>query len=114
MFIRHLWRHLTNLKQNKFYSLLGLAEKAGKVSSGEFAVEKSVKEGKAALVIVGADASDNTRKHFEDMCNYRDIPILVFGTKEELGHAIGKETRATIAVSDNGFAAALKKLMEEV
>ncbi len=101
------------MKQNKFYSLLGLAEKAGKVSSGEFAVEKSIKEGKTALVIVGRDASDNTRKHFEDMCNYRNIPVGIYGTKEELGHAIGKETRATVAVSDQGFAAALVKLMEE-
>ena len=37
--------------------MLGLAMKAGKVVSGEFATDKSVKSGKAWLVIVSEDAS---------------------------------------------------------
>ena len=36
----------------KVYSMLGLAMKAGKVVSGEFATDKSVKSNKAWLVIV--------------------------------------------------------------
>ena len=52
---------------NKVYSMLGLAMKAGKVASGEFATDKSVKSGKAWLVIVSEDASDNTRKMFSNM-----------------------------------------------
>ena len=50
--------------QNKILSLVGLAMKAGKVVSGEFSTEKAVKEGKASLVIVAEDASDNTKKLF--------------------------------------------------
>ena len=38
-------------------SLAGLAAKAGKVVSGEFATEKAVKTGKAYLVITAQDAS---------------------------------------------------------
>lgn len=49
---------------NKVYSMLGLAMKAGKVVSGEFATDKSVKGGNAWLVIVSEDASDNTKKIF--------------------------------------------------
>ena len=45
-------------------SYLGLATRAGKVQSGEFSTEKSVKSGKAALVLVAGDASDNTKKKF--------------------------------------------------
>ena len=51
------------MKQNKTLSMLGLARRAGKVVSGEFSVEKAVKSGKAYLVIVAEDASDNTIKH---------------------------------------------------
>lgn len=40
--------------------MLGLAMKAGKVVSGEFAVDKSIKDGSAWLVIIASDASDNT------------------------------------------------------
>ena len=37
---------------DKVLSLLGLAQKAGKVQSGEYSCEMSVKKGKAALVIL--------------------------------------------------------------
>ena len=50
---------------NKVLSLLGLATKAGKVASGEFSTEKSVKTGKGFLVLVADDASQNTRKKFQ-------------------------------------------------
>ena len=40
---------------NKVLSLLGLATKAGKIASGEFSTEKSVKSGKGFLVLVAAD-----------------------------------------------------------
>ena len=42
--------------------MLGLAMKAGKVSSGEFATEQAVKSGSAYLVILAETASANTQK----------------------------------------------------
>lgn len=92
--------------------MLGLAEKAGKMVSGEFSVEKAIKNRKACLVILATDASENTRKHFSDMCSYRSIPYYIYGTKEELAHAIGKEMRVSLAVTDAGFADSIQKLME--
>ena len=46
------------MKQDKALAMIGLAQKAGKIVSGEFATEKAVKTGKAALVIVAGDASE--------------------------------------------------------
>lgn len=89
---------------NKLLSFLGLACRAGAVVSGEFATEKAVKEGKASLVIVAADASDNTKKLFNDKCSYYEVPVIVYGDKESLGHAIGKELRASLAVTQQSFA----------
>lgn len=86
-----------------------MAMKAGKVASGEFATEKAVKTGKAALVIVSEAASENTKKKFRNMCAYYQVPIYFFGEKEELGHAIGKEFRASLAVLDDGLAKAIEK-----
>ena len=60
---------------SKELSLLGLAAKAGRVVSGEFATEKAVKAGKARLVLVAGDASDNSKKKFSDMCAYYKVPI---------------------------------------
>ena len=97
---------------SKIYSLLGLATKAGKVVSGEFATEKSVKSGTAWIVIVSDDASDNTKKMFSNMCNFYEVPRYFFGTKDELGHAIGKAMRSSLAVTDEGFAQTLIKHLE--
>ena len=72
---------------NKVLSLLGLATKAGKVASGEFSTEKSVKTGKGFLVLVADDASQNTRKKFQNMCDFYEVPIYFIANKEELGRS---------------------------
>lgn len=98
----------------KIFGLLGLSMKAGKLVSGEFSVEKAVKERKAFLVIVAYDASDLTKKRFHDKCSFYHVPITEFGTKETLGRAIGKEERASIACTDRQLADTLRKKIEQV
>ena len=56
------------------------------------------------VVIIAEDVSDNTRKRFQNMCDYHSAPIFFYGTKDELGHAIGKEYRASMAIVDQGLA----------
>ncbi len=101
------------LNNKKIYSLLGLAEKSRNIVSGEFATEKAVKSGSAKLVLVGEDASDNTKKMFRNMCEFYEVPLSILGTKGELGHAMGKELRASLAVTDSGFAKSILKYLEE-
>jgi ribosomal protein L7Ae-like RNA K-turn-binding protein len=93
--------------------MIGLAMKAGKVVSGEFATDKGVKAGKACLVIVSEDASDNTKKMFSNMCEFYKVPIFYFGTKEELGHSIGKAMRSSLAITDENFANSLIKHLKQ-
>ena len=95
--------------RQKAMNLIGLATKAGKAVSGEFSTEKAVKTGKARLVVVSEEASDNTKKMFTNMCTYYKVPICYFGKKDELGHAMGKEMRASLAILDEGFARAMVK-----
>ena len=94
---------------NRALSMIGMAMKAGKVASGEFATEKAVKTGKAYMVIVASDSSDNTKKNFSDMCSYYNVPIYFFSDKEELGHAIGKQFRASLAILDEGLKNTIEK-----
>ena len=98
---------------NKILSMVGMAMKAGKVFSGEFSTEKAVKTGKAFLVIVSEAASDNTKKMFRNMCSYYEVPMYVYGTKEDLGHSMGKEFRASLAVTEEGFAKSIEKRLIE-
>ena len=98
---------------DRIYSFLGLATKAGKLVSGDDTCERMIKSGKANLVIVAEDASENTRKAFIDSCNYRDIPIRLFGLKQLLGRYTGKDNRAVMAILDSGFAERLIELIDE-
>lgn len=100
------------MQQDRILSLIGLAAKAGKIASGEFSTEKAVKSGRAFLVVVSAEASENTKKKFHNMCSFYQVPIYLYASKETLGHAIGKEFRASLAVMDEGFAKSLKEKLK--
>ena len=63
------------MQKDRILSMLGLAAKAGKIVSGEFSTEKAIKSGKAFLVIVSEEASENTKKIFRDKCSFYEIPI---------------------------------------
>ena len=82
------------MRPDPVLQLLGLAQKAGGIKSGEFMTENTIKEGKSFLCIVASDASDNTRKKFSDACKFRNVPYMEYSDKETLGHAIGKEFRS--------------------
>ncbi len=100
------------MSQSKVLSIISLATKAGKTASGEFCTEKEVKAGRAALVIVADDASDNTKKKFRNMCEFYQVPIYFYESKTNLGHAMGKEFRASLVILDEGFAKGIKKHMD--
>jgi len=100
--------------QDKVLSTIGLASKAGKIKSGAFATELSIKKHQAELVIISTDASDNTKKQFRDMCSYRDIPCYEYGSSDELGKFTGNDSRMVAAVTDKGFAEKIKSVLPEV
>ena len=97
----------------KFFSILGLAKRAGMVLAGEALVENAVRQAQAKLLILAKDASDNTKKKFHNSALYYGIPIIEVGTKSELGHAIGEEYRAIVAVTDSGFVEKLQQILEQ-
>ena len=68
---------------NKFFSLLGLCKRAGKLVAGEVAAEQAVRKKQAFLLIL------------------------------ELGRAIGAEMRSIIAITEKGFAKKLKELADD-
>ena len=70
------------MKQNKIYSLLGLAMRGRNLVSGEFQTEDAVKKGSAMLMIVAEDASAITKKLFHDKCSYYDAVVHRFRVPE--------------------------------
>ena len=101
------------MNNDKVLSLLGLAKKAGKLKGGEYCVETEVKKGRAKLVIVAEDASDNTQKSYTDMCSFKKVPVIFYGNKETIGKCIGCEERAAVVLTDEGFANAVNKQISQ-
>ena len=86
--------------------MLGIAAKSGSVVSGEFSTEKAVK-------IVAGDSSDNTKKMFSNMTDFYEVPMYIYSDKETLGHCIGKEFRASLAIVNEGLAHSVEDKLKQ-
>lgn len=97
---------------NKVDSMLGLAAKAYKLSSGEYQCECAIKNHEAKLIILSSDASLNTTKKFNNMSQTYNTKLVVYSTKEQLGHIIGKDIRSVVCVKDDNFARNIIDILE--
>ncbi|MDF2699495.1 MAG: ribosomal protein L7ae [Haloplasmataceae bacterium] len=88
---------------NDWLNLLGLANKAGKILTGEDNILNNVRNNKAKLVIVATDASDNTKKQYRDKCSFYNVAYVETGTIKEISSAINKINRVAVGVCDDGF-----------
>lgn len=89
-------------------SLLGLALRGSNLTVGEEPVEESCKARRAKLVLIAADAADNSVRRAQRWAESGDIPwTRVLWDKETLGGALGRSTCAMAALTDRGLAAAL-------
>lgn len=101
------------MNEDKVLNLLGLAQRAGKLCSGDFIVEKAMKKKPPKLVLLAGDCAANNEKKYIQLAELHHIPLRKVGSKETLGTAIGKEVRVVVAVEDDGFAKALLKEIDQ-
>ena len=100
------------IEKDAFYSLLGIAMRAGVLTLGESGVLKAIASGKQAFVLVDAGASDNTKKKFRDSCAFYHLDL--FETQEDrLGFAIGKPGRMSAAVAGGTLGEKLLSMAKE-
>jgi len=93
----------------KILSLLGMARRAGKISSGESQVEAFLKKQKGSLLIIAEDSPGSITKYTQ-WADDLHIPVMICSTKQELGTAVGLSPRALILIMDDGFAKAIIRL----
>lgn len=95
----------------ELFNLLGLAQRAGKVASGEAAVKEALLRRKACLLIITEDAGKSTRRKFAGWAEREGIPVYCAGTSYELGLALGRTARVIAAVTDPNFARRIEQLL---
>lgn len=95
-------------------SMIGICRKAGKIEPGEEPVDAAVRARDARLLLLAADAADNTARrcaHFAEVgqCLWLRIPE----SKYELGRALGRGSCAVLAITDTGLALAVAQRLAE-
>ena len=95
----------------KAANLWGLAKRAGRAVSGNFAVEKAVQKGQAVHITIAKDAAAETKKKYEQLAAKNNIAFSYLFTMEELGHALGQDYRAAAAITDAGFGRSFAHLL---
>lgn len=88
--------------------LVGIAKKAGRLEVGEEPVGAAARARQAKLILLAADAADNTVRragHFAEAGNVLSLQGPY--TKAELGAAVGRSSCAMLAFTDAGLAASL-------
>lgn len=73
-------------------------------------VVESLKKGEAKLLVLASDASEATKKDVFILAEKNSLEVCQTLDKNALGNAIGKDERAVVAILDEGFAKALKKI----
>ena len=95
-------------------SLLGLALRGNNLAVGEEPVAEACRTGQAQLVLVAADAADNSVDRARRRAETGDVPWpRAPWTKEALGFALGRSTCAVAALTDRGLAAALAEKLAQ-
>lgn len=101
------------MKAEPWFLLLGLANRAGKVVSGEEPVLAAVRGHEAKIVLLAADASARTKETWRNKSDYYGISLRTVPDRFILGKAIGKDHRVVVAVNDKGFSKKLTALLDQ-
>ena len=85
---------------DKIRAALGFAAKAGKIASGEFAVNKAVVSRKAYLIVVDSQASERTKKRWKDASAFYDVKYVEF---DDASSITGRRAKVVFAITGKEF-----------
>lgn len=100
--------------RERILSTIGLSFRASLLTSGFDAVELAMRSGAVELLILSQDGSGKQKEKLERVAKDEEVSFRTFGTAEELGRAIGKDSRIAIAILDQGMGKKLKDLIDEL
>lgn len=96
---------------SKTLRYLGFARKAGSLVSGVNTCTYTMRKGRAALVILAEDISENSEDKIMKEIRKSDTAFVKYGKKADLSHAAGQAERSVFAITDNQFA---KTILNEI
>lgn len=102
------------MNTRKVLSYASIAAKAGHVRSGAVQTGESLRPGKAFLLLISEDCSENRKKELLAAAGNAGIPYRqIPADKETLGKSIGKPERSAIVITDGRLASAMIAAADE-
>jgi ribosomal protein L7Ae-like RNA K-turn-binding protein len=93
--------------------MLGLARRAGAVSTGTDATKRAVREGRALFVVLASDASELQKEKLIPLMERRGVPHRIWGTRDELGGAVGAGLSSAVAITQASFAEQVERRLQD-
>lgn len=80
-----------------------MGQRAGKLISGNFALKDALAKNKVKLLIIAGDTVGHTWREVSENAVSKNIPVIIYGSKVELGRLIGKAPCAAVAFTDEAM-----------
>ncbi len=96
----------------KLKGYLGLAVRAGQAALGSGMVLEHIRSGKAGIVLIDENASENTRKKLTDACAFRRVRYVIV-PGGWIGDSCGKGDRMAVSVQRGGLADMIGRTADE-
>ena len=100
------------IERDAFYSMLGIAMRAGALTLGTDSVLGAIASGSADVTLLDAAASENTKKRFRDSCAFYGVELFETAP-DRLGYAVGKPGRMCAAVAKGTLGDKLRDLARQ-
>lgn len=102
------------MNQKGILTLMGFAQKAGKLAGGDAAVENFLEKGRLVLLILSDELSEQRKVHWQQQAQLHEIEYVILNaTKVEMGLAVGMSPRGIIGIMDRNMAEAIMKHMQD-
>ncbi len=96
---------------NQFSDLIGMAYRGRNAVVGRDRVRDAVHRRQTVHVFMTVDAGGALVAEMESLCRGEDTPLTRWGTRTEMGRALGRKEVAVVAVTDAGLTGALLELV---
>ncbi len=90
----------------RLMTFVGFAAKTRQLVSGAQGCEGAIKSKEALVVLLSAEVSQNTLKHYAELALFRGVPLYQLDD-DRLGSAIGKPERKAVCITGKQFADAI-------
>ena len=96
----------------KIKVMIGFAARSRTLLLGTYAVEQSIRQRRAKLILAAEDSNEKRLEILRLWCSDMDIPFLAVGTKEEYGVLLHRAPTGLLALTDAHMVSGILQAVE--